>query len=105
LCYLSVYLHIESIIIRGLKEQWPHVAINSTTLPITSQFNFIHTIPIQIDILDASASFEGPSKVHIYVSVRLVEWYKRLGDDEAIAKLKKVVNLDAIAMRHNGRGH
>ena len=37
----------------------------------------------------------------VFVTVRMVEWFKRLGNDEAVQKLKRAVNMGVAATRHS----
>ena len=62
----------------------------------------VRSIPVRVDILDATGFVEGTVAVPVFVTVRLVEWYKRHGNEEAEKKLKRAVNLGILAMRLNG---
>jgi len=81
---------------------------HQTESPRKSKHN--RQVSVRIDILDASNMIDRHPHTHqentapmpVFVTVALVEWYKRLGDDEAIKKLKKAVNLGVMAMRVNG---
>jgi len=68
----------------------------------------VRKVPVRNDLVDVSyylngvgTSAAGEPETQVYVSVRLVNWLKRLGTEEGIEKLKKVVNRGAVVMRHN----
>jgi len=62
----------------------------------------IRRIPVRTDILDASGLLKGPIRMPVFVTVGLAEWFKRLGDDQALEKLQRAVNLGVFAMMRNG---
>lgn len=60
----------------------------------------IRRIPVRNDLIDISQYAEG-ADMQVYATFRLVQRIKRLGNAEAIAKLKRMALRGVLVLKHN----